>query len=136
MFENLSYAIMQLVHNFGAAAVVGVAIFAIYPAVQPVPIQRKFAWLVGLSWTAQALSGVGFGAVSYYFYEKLPDLHGLAFAALLIKIMCAAGGVSIAIMYLRQAAGWTTEQRSVAWKLLAALGVTALAAAAFLRWFA
>ncbi len=136
MFENLSYAIMQLVHNFGAAAVVGVAIFAIYPAAQPIPIQRKFAWLVGLSWTAQALSGVGFGAVSYYFYEKLPDLHGLAFAALLIKIMCAAGGVSIAIMYLRQAAGWTTEQRSVAWKLLAALGVTALAAAAFLRWFA
>lgn len=136
MFENLSYAIMQLVHNFGAAAVVGVAIFAIYPAVQPIPIQRKFAWLVGLSWTAQALSGVGFGAVSFYFYEKLPDLHGLAFAALLIKIMCAAGGVSIAIMYLRQAAGWTTEQRSVAWKLLAALGVTALAAAAFLRWFA
>jgi len=127
---------MQLVHNFGAAAVVGVAIFAIYPAAQPIPIQRKFAWLVGLSWTAQALSGVGFGAVSYYFYEKLPDLHGLAFAALLIKIMCAAGGVSIAIMYLRQAAGWTTEQRSVAWKLLAALGVTALAAAAFLRWFA
>ncbi|MBN9123419.1 MAG: hypothetical protein J0I60_01650 [Nitrosospira sp.] len=136
MFENLSYAIMQLVHNFGAAAVVGVAIFAIYPAAQPIPIQRKFAWLVGLSWTAQALSGVGFGAVSYYFYEKLPDLYGLAFAALLIKIMCAAGGVSIAIMYLRQAAGWTTEQRSVAWKLLAALGVTALAAAAFLRWFA
>jgi hypothetical protein len=136
VFENLSYAIMQLVHNFGAAAVVGVAIFAIYPAAQPIPIQRKFAWLVGLSWTAQALSGVGFGAVSYYFYEKLPDLHGLAFAALLIKIMCAAGGVSIAIMYLRQAAGWTTEQRSVAWKLLAALGVTALAAAAFLRWFA
>lgn len=127
---------MQLVHNFGAAAVVGVAIFAIYPAAQPIPIQRKFAWLVGLSWTAQALSGVGFGAVSYYFYEKLPDLHGLAFAALLIKIMCAASGVSIAIMYLRQAAGWTTEQRSVAWKLLAALGVTALAAAAFLRWFA
>jgi hypothetical protein len=136
VFENLSYAIMQLVHNFGAAAVVGVAIFAIYPAAQPIPIQRKFAWLVGLSWTAQALSGVGFGAVSYYFYEKLPDLYGLAFAALLIKIMCAAGGVSIAIMYLRQAAGWTTEQRSVAWKLLAALGVTALAAAAFLRWFA
>lgn len=127
---------MQLVHNFGAAAVVGVAIFAIYPAAQPIPIQRKFAWLVGLSWTAQALSGVGFGAVSYYFYEKLPDLHGLAFAALLIKIMCAAGGVSIAIMYLRQAAGWTTEQRTAAWKLLAALGMTALAAAAFLRWFA
>lgn len=79
---------------------------------------------------------MGFSAVSYYFYEKLPDLHGVAFAALLIKIMCAAGGFGIAVMYLRRAAGWTVEQRRAAWKLLIALGVTALTAAAFLRWFA
>lgn len=136
MFENLGYAIVQLVHNFGAAAVVGVPIFALYPAAQPIPIQRKFAWLAGLSWGAQALSGMGFGAVSYYFYEKLPDLHGVAFTALVIKIACAVGGVSIAMRYLRQAADWTVEQRRTTWKLLAVLGVTALAAAAFLRWFA
>jgi hypothetical protein len=136
VFENLDYAIVQLVHNFGAAAVVGVAIFALYPAAQPVPVQRKFAWLVGVGWAAQALSGMGFSAVSYYFYEKLPDLHGVAFAALLIKIMCAVGGLSIAVMYLRQGAGWAEEKRRAAWKLLIALGVTALTAAAFLRWFA
>lgn len=136
MFENLGYAIVQLVHNFGAVAVVGIPILALYPAAHPIPIQRKFAWLIGLSWGAQALSGMGFGAVSYYFYEKLPDLHGVAFAALVIKIMCAVGGVSIVVRYLRQANGWSVEQRRATWKLLAVLGVTALAAAAFLRWFA
>ena len=136
MFENLNYAIVQLVHNFGAAAVVGVAIFALYPAAQPVPIQRRFAWLVGIAWAAQALCGMGFGIVSYYYYEKLPDLHGIAFAALLIKITCAVGSLGIAVMYLRRAAGWTVKQRRTAWKLLIALGVTALTAAAFLRWFA
>lgn len=136
MSENLNYAIVQLVHNFGAAAVVGVAIFALYPAAQPVPIQRSFAWLVGIGWAAQVLSGMGFGVVSYYFYEQLPELNGIAFAALLIKIMCAAGGIGIAVMYLRRAIGWTVKQRRAAWKSLIALGVTALTAAAFLRWFA
>lgn len=136
MFENLNYAIVQLAHNFGAAAVVGLAIFALYPAAQPAPVQRRFAWLVGLSWAVQALSGMGFGAVSYYYYEKFPDLSGVAFAALLIKILCAAGGIGMAVLYLRRAAGWPEERRRAAWKLLGTLGVTALAAAAFLRWFA
>lgn len=136
MFENLNYAIVQLVHNFGAAAVVGFAIFALYPAAQPAPVQRRFAWLVGLSWVVQVISGMGFGAVSYYYYEKLPDLSGVAFAALLIKIFCAAGGFILAMLYVRRAGAWTKEQRHAAWKFLGTLGVTALAAAAFLRWFA
>ena len=136
MFENLNYAIVQLAHNFGAAAVVGLAIFALYPAAQAAPVQRRFAWLVGLGWAVQVASGIGFGAVSYYYYDKLPDLHGVAFAALLTKILCAAAGLGIAVLYLRRAAGWTDERRRTAWKLLSALGVTALAAAAFLRWFA
>ena len=136
MFENLNYAIVQLAHNFGAAAVVGFAIFALYPTAQPVPVQRRFAAFAGLGWAVQVLSGVGFGTVSYYYYEKFPDLSGVAFAALLIKIFCAAGGLAIAILFLRRATGWTDGQRRTAWKLLGALGVTALAAAAFLRWFA
>ena len=136
MFENLNYAIVQLAHNFGAAAVVGFAILALYPAAQPVTVQRRFALFVGLGWAVQVVSGMGFGAVSYYYYDKLPDLHGVAFAALLTKILCAAVGLGIAVLYVRRAAGWTDERRRTAWKLLGGLGVTALAAAAFLRWFA
>ena len=136
MFENLNYAVVQLVHNFGAAAVVGLPILALYPAAQTAAVQRRFAWLVGLGWAVQAASGTGFSVVSYYYYEKLPDLHGVAFAALLIKILCAAGGLWIATLYVRRATGWTDERRRAAWKLLASLGIAALAAAAFLRWFA
>jgi hypothetical protein len=136
VFENLNYAIVQLAHNFGAAAVVGFAILALYPTAQPVTVQRRFALFVGFGWAVQVVSGMGFGAVSYYYYEKFPDLSGVAFAALLIKIFCAAGGLGIAALYVRRAAGWTDERRRAAWKMLGALGVTALAAAAFLRWFA
>lgn len=134
--ENLDYSVVQVVHNFGAAAVVGGAVFALYPAAQAVSVQRKLAWLVGTGWAVQALSGMGFAVVSYYFYEKLPDIHGIALAALLIKMLCAVCGFSIAAIYLRYAAGWTAGQHRVAWQLLIALGVTALTAAAFLRWFA
>lgn len=134
--ENLDYTLVQVVHNFGAAAIVGGSVFALYPAVQAVAVQRKLAWLVGGGWAVQALSGMGFAAVSYYFYGKLPDIHGIALAALLVKMLCAVCGFGIAAIYLRHAAGWTTEQHRTAWQRLIALGVTALTAAAFLRWFA
>ncbi len=136
MFENLNYAIVQLVHNFGAVAVVGITIFALYPTAQPVSIQQRFAWLVGIGWTIQILSGIGFGIVSYYFYEQLPELSPIAFVALLIKIMCAVGSLVIVAVYLRRSVRWTTKQCHAAWKLLITLGVTALTSAAFLRWFA
>ena len=136
MFENLNYALVQLVHNFGAAAVVGFPVLGWYISGQASPVLRKFAWIVGLSWAVQAMSGAGFGVVSYYYYQVFPDLHGVAFTALLIKILCAAGGVYIAAKYLRQSAAWTPKQRRNAWRLLSLLGVTALAAAAFLRWYA
>lgn len=133
--ENLDYSIVQVIHNFGAAAVVGGAVFALFPVAQTASVQRKLAWLVGSAWAAQALSGMGFAAVSYYFYEKLPDIHGIALAALLIKILCAVCGFSLVAVYLRDAAGWTAGKCRIAWQLLIALGVTALTAAAFLRWF-
>ena len=133
--ENLSYAVVQVVHNFGAVAVVGGAAFALYPGTATAALHRKLAWLVGFGWTAQALSGMGFAAVSYHFYVKLPDIHGIAIAALFIKMLCAVSGVSIAIIYLRYSAILTIECRHLAWQLLGALGLTALTAAAFLRWF-
>ncbi|WP_239292476.1 hypothetical protein [Candidatus Nitrotoga sp. 1052] len=132
--ENLSYAIVQVVHNFGAVAVVGGAAFALYPGTAAA-LHRKLAWLVGFGWTAQAISGMGFAAVSYHYYDKLPDIHGIAMAALLIKMVCAIFGVNIVIIYLRYSANFSKERRHLAWKLLAALGLTALTAAAFLRWF-
>jgi len=133
--QDLGYAVTQVVHNFGAVAVVGGAAFMLFLAPQPVLLQRKFAWLAGFGWGAQVLSGMGFGAISHYYYGKFPDIHDIAIAALIIKILCAMSGLAVVALYLRYAEGWTDRQRHVAWQILFALGATALTAAAFLRWF-
>jgi len=133
--QNLGYAIVQVAHNFGAVAVVGGAAFMLYMAPQPAPLQRKFVWLVGFGWGAQVLSGMVFGAISYYYYGKFPDIHGIAIAALVVKMLCAVSGLSMVALYLRYAEGWADRQRLIAWKILFMLGTVALTAAAFLRWF-
>ena len=133
--QDLGYAVVQVVHNFGAAAVVGGAAFMLYMAPQPAPLQRKFAWLVGFGWGTQALSGMVFGAISHYYYGKFPDIHDIAIAALVIKILCVASGLSTVALYLRYAYRWADRQRYIVWQILFTLGATALAAAAFLRWF-
>jgi len=133
--QDLGYAIVQVVHNFGAAAVVGGAAFMLYMTPQPAPLQRKFAWLVGFGWGTQALSGMVFGAISHYYYGKFPDIHGIAIAALVVKMLCATSGLVMVALYLRYADGWADRQRHVAWQILFALGATALTSAAFLRWF-
>lgn len=133
--QDLGYAIVQVAHNFGAVAIVGGAAFMLYMAPQPVTLQRKFIWLVGIGWGIQALTGMAFGAISYYYYGKFPDIHGIAIAALAVKMLCAVSGLSIVALYLGYAGGWADRQRHMVWQILFALGATALAAAAFLRWF-
>jgi hypothetical protein len=73
--------------------------------------------------------------ISYMGYGTLPDIHGIAVAALYIKMLCATGGVMAAFMFVRYASGWREERCRGAWQLLLVLGVVALTAAAFLRWF-
>ncbi len=134
-WQNLIYALVQVAHNFGAAAVVGGALFALWPARQPAEIQRKLAWLVLFGWTVQGVSGGTFGAASYLFYGQFPDIHGIAIAALLIKIGCAIAGFLLTAAYLRKGASWNEDERSRTWRSTFSLGATALGAAAFLRWF-
>ncbi|MBP5998448.1 MAG: hypothetical protein KA535_10875 [Azonexus sp.] len=134
--QNLAYALVQLVHNFGAVAVVGGAFAARWLARDTLATQRWLAWLVLGGWLAQAASGAGFGAVSYLFYGQFPDIHAIARVALMVKLACAAGGVLLAAGYLRGATNWLPERRGTVWNTLLLLGVTALASAAFLRWFA
>ena len=86
-------------------------------------------------WAAQAASGVCFGAISYLSYGRLPDIHGIAIAALALKMACAAAGFSVAALYLAREARWSEPGRRRAWTAQLALALTALASAAFLRWF-
>lgn len=133
--ENLYYALTQLVHNFGAATVLGGAFFVRWPTRATLPAARRIAWLVLGGWLAQAASGTGFGIVSYTSYGQLPDIHGVAIAALLIKIACTVSALALTGCYLRAATTWSATRRDATWTALCVLAATALAAAAFLRWY-
>jgi len=132
--QSLLYALIQVAHNFGAVAVVGGALLARWP-IHLDAAQRPLAWLVLVGWTIQVLSGASFGAVSMAYYGQFPDLHGIAIVALLVKIACVATGFVVTIGWLRHSSEWDEVRRQRSWNLLAALAVTALTAAAFLRWF-
>ena len=132
--DNLAYALTQLVHNFGAVAVVGGAAYALGTGAPP-STERRLARLVGGGWALQIASGAGFGVISYYYYGLLPDIHGIAVAALYVKIACAAAGLALALRFQQRAALWSEARRRQAWRALLVFGAVALAAAAFLRWF-
>ena len=133
--QNLSYAVVQVVHNFGAATVVGAPLAALTLARGHLDKQHKLAWLALAGWAAQLASGASFGAVSFYNYGKFPDLHGIAVAALIIKVACAGLSLLLGLAMIRAGAKWSDKGRRRVWHALAGLGTTALTAAAFLRWF-
>ncbi|MEQ6341536.1 MAG: hypothetical protein M3A44_07725 [Gammaproteobacteria bacterium] len=133
--ENLSYALTQAIHNFGAAAVVGGSFIALKSNPDQLQLKKRMAWLVLIAWGAQVASGVIFGTVSFYFYGEFPDLHAVAIGALVIKVLCAVSGFVLAALYLRGAQQWSEKSRHRAWHALTGMGATALTAAAFLRWF-
>lgn len=133
--QNLAYALTQVIHNFGAVTVVGGAAAALWLAPRrPVP-ERSLAWLVSLAWMLQIASGVGFGAISFYYYGRLPEISGIATVALGIKVASASFGFVLGVLYLLHASRWLEATRQRAWQTLMGLGVAALTAAAFLRWF-
>lgn len=129
--QNLGYAATQIIHNFGAVAVVGGAACAL--AWRDAGVQRRLAWIVLIGWATQAASGATFGAISYYHYGKFPDIHGAALVALFVKMSCAALGFTLAA---RQIFFHLSEvSRRYAWFALFGLGALALSSAAVLRWF-
>ncbi len=129
--QNLAYAATQIVHNFGAVAVVGGAACAL--AWRDAGVQRRLAWAVLAGWCVQAVSGATFGAISYFNYGKLPDIHGIAVAALGVKIACAALGFSVTVWQLFIHPPLASSRD--AWLVLFTLGALALSSAAVLRWF-
>jgi hypothetical protein len=90
---------------------------------------------MAIAWAIQMASGVLFGITTYYFEHHLPDIHGTAVDALLVKITCAVAGFVLAVSYCKIGSGWVKSTQDFAWRGLLSLGVIALASAAFLRWF-
>lgn len=139
MIQNLAYALVQVIHNLGAVALVGVPFFVLLRADGAdgdEAVHRRAAWVVLAAWVVQAASGAAFGAVSYYFYARFPELHAIAVAALVVKVGCAVAGFSLAVLYLRARPPTNPFLKDGVWRVLAGLGLAAITAAAFLRWFA
>lgn len=134
--QNLAYALIQVVHNFGAAAVIGSAVGAMAVVSRVTGCRHVLAWVMLLGWAAQAFSGGAFGAVSWLYYGRFPDLHAIALAALLVKMACAAAGFILAALFIYRGNGWSERAQISCWRTLTTLAATALSAAAFLRWFA
>lgn len=132
--ENLAYALTQVVHNFGAAVVLGGAAFVLWPTFR-LEDGRKFAGLILVAWGAQIVSGGLFGVTSLYYYGETPDLSRIAMTALVVKVASAITGFLLAAIYLLRGREWSRVGVKRTFRSLAALAATALTAAAFLRWF-
>lgn len=131
--QNLAYALTQVAHNFGAVTVVAGPLYVL--TVGQSKRARGALWLTLSGWGVQIASGALFGIVSFYSYGQLPDIHGIAIAALLIKMACAITAVALIAVSLRARDLYGDRRAAITWRVLAGLGITALTAAAFLRWF-
>jgi hypothetical protein len=76
-----------------------------------------------------------FGLTSLYYYGETPDLSSIAMAALAVKVAAAVAGFVLAAVFLLRGTGWGRTSVKRTFRSLAMLGVVALTAAAFLRWF-
>src|SRR5690349_18769991 len=95
---DLVYALLQLLHNLGAAAVVGVPLVALTRESCGVPPSRRLAALLVAAWIVPAATGVGFGIASLRLKGQLPEIEGVALAALAVKIGGTAVGLTTAAL--------------------------------------
>ena len=133
MESNFIYAGVQVAHNFGAATVAATPIAALWFGQGEQGLLRPLVWLTFIGWLVQGASGFGFGAVSFLTEGELPEIHHLALAALSVKILCAALALTLLAFHFFRRGG--TPPGVAIWRSLCGLGLTALTAAAVLRWF-
>jgi len=128
--QNFAYAAIQVAHNLGAATTVGSAFAGVL--INHGGVRRRLIRLLLVGWSIQVISGIAFGATSFYFYGRPPDIAGAALLALYVKIACVVAGFAVIGFAFATS---PDEKADWIWPLSAALAITALTAAAFLRWF-
>jgi hypothetical protein len=133
--QNLIYALIQVLHNLGAVTVVATSASALWLVRGNATVQHPLALLLAVAWAIQAVSGVLFGATTFLYESHLPDIHGIAVVALIIKIICAVSGFILAVSYARLNPRLSKDNQLLVWRVSFVLGVVALGSAAFLRWF-
>jgi hypothetical protein len=133
--ENLIYTWVQILHNFGAVAVVGSPAAAIWLPGENRVIRYKLAWLMLLGWLAQGASGIAFALTSYTMKGALPEVTGIALGALVLKVGCTFIGTVLTGVYLATRWRWSGAHEHRMWQLMLLMTITAITAAAFLRWY-
>ena len=131
--QSFLYALIQSIHNIGAVVIVGVGAYGLFFAHQNT--RRVLAVVQALGWSIQGLTGAAFGATTFYFYHQLPDIHGVAILALLIKISCVVSGFVTSALYVLLCSRLSPAISKFAWSMMFGLGVIAISSAAFLRWY-
>lgn len=129
------YTLLQIVHNFGAAMVVGSPAVGYWLGRGDTTLPRRLAWLTVVGAVAQMGSGIGFGLASRFIKGQLPEIEGVALVALLVKLFCVAAIVALMLRYVLTAASGEMPRQRRMWLATLILGTIALAAAAFLRWY-
>jgi hypothetical protein len=117
----------------GAATIVGVGFYGVFCT--QANSGTRLAWVQAFAWMIQGLGGAAFGLTTYWFYGHLPDIHGVAVLALLVKMGCVMMGFLLAIFYALWCHRWSSGRCRLVWGTSFALGLIALTSAAFLRWF-
>jgi hypothetical protein len=132
---ELVYTLVQAAHNLGAVAVVASPAVALGSRGREEGNERRLAWILLAAWGLQAASGAGFAAASYGLKGALPEIAGVALTSLVIKMAATACGILLgaALLRARRLAGG--RPRDLAWGLALGLAVSALLAAAPLRWY-
>ncbi len=131
--QNLIYALIQVLHNFGAVAIVGIGAYGIWFVRGS--LKPGAALFLAVLWALQASSGALFGLATYHYSLHLPDIHGVAVDALFVKVICAIFGFALAVYYAKRSSRWSIKKCRFVWGTSFALGAIALSSAAFLRWF-
>jgi hypothetical protein len=132
--QNLLYSGVQVAHNFGAVAAVGGSVAGM--ALKEAAARRRLAAVTVAGWLTQALSGATFGAVSYYYYHRFPDLGEVSIDALVVKMACVVCALALfAFYFIWGVRGPGASRAAFVWPASLALSITALSAAAVLRWF-
>ena len=111
---------------------IGFSTYGLWRSTEEITTQRRLFLLTGIAWLIQAVSGPSFGIASLYFHGSLPDIHGIAVISLGIKITCVIIGLLLAAtLFIQRDGGISTAKFAGQFTL----GIIALCAAAFLRWF-
>ena len=130
--QNLVYAIIQAIHNFGAAAVTGISGFGLMRRGNAAYPPRSILMALAIAWAVQGATGASFGVTTLAFDGKLPDIHGVAVYALFIKMTCVLLGLIVTAAAIKMR---VDARYPFALAASASLAAIALGAAAFLRWF-